>query len=80
MVSGLRIFRCPEHFFGGSHLFAHKSPLEAVVAWFEAIKTAQNSPPQILVSNGLLGGPFMPDLLFKLRLEPIVGWFEAIKT
>ena len=34
----------------------------------------------ILVSNGLVGCPFVPDLLFKLRLEPIVAWFEAIKT
>ena len=29
-------FRCPEHFLGGNHLFAPKSLLEPIVAWFES--------------------------------------------
>ncbi len=33
-----------------------------------------------MVSNGLVGCPFMPDLLLKLRLEPIVGCFDSLET
>ena len=33
-----------------------------------------------MVSNGLIGCPFIPDLLFKFRLEPMVGCFDTIKN
>ena len=40
---------------------------------------AQNSPPQIMVSNGLIGCPFMPDLLFKFHLSSIVWCFDTLE-
>ena len=30
----------------------------------------------IILSNGPIGCPFMPDLLFNFHLEPKVAWFE----
>ena len=41
---------------------------------------AQNSPPLILVSNGLVGCSFMPDLLFNFRLDSIVWCFDTLET
>ena len=59
-----------------SRLFAHKSLLEPIVAWFERKKKhswdAQDSDTQIMVSDGRIGCPFMPDLLFKFHLSSIV--------
>ena len=34
----------------------------------------------ILESNGLVGCPFMPDLLFNFHLEPIVWCFDSFDS
>ena len=38
------------------------------------------STGSIMGSSAALGGPFMPDLLLKLRLEPIVRCFDSLET
>ena len=37
-------------------------------------------PPVILVSNGLIGCPFMADLLFDFRLDTIVWCFDSLES
>ena len=44
-------------FFWGSHLFAHKSPLEAIFAWFEGIKTWLE-PPEFTPTNSGVERPY----------------------